>query len=178
MAALVGLDPARDIQWVLSASTGPIDLFTEGKIDAFLAVPPFLQELRARNIGHVILSSIRDQPWSKHYCCFLGISTEFAHMYPVATKRAVRAILRATELCVSQPARMAQLLVEQGYTTRFDALQVLSELRYDVGRDYDHEDALLFYGLKLYEAGLIKSNPQKLIAAQRTGASSTNSSVN
>ena len=96
---------------------------------------------------------------------FLAIRTEFAHKYPVATKRALRAILKATDLCVSQPARMAQLLVEQGYTTRFDyALQALSELRYDVWRDYDHEDALLFYALKLHEAGLIKSNPQKLIA--------------
>ena len=165
MVALVGLNPARDIHWVLSASTGPMDLFTEGKIDAFLAVPPFLQELRARNIGHVILSSIRDQPWSKYYCCYLGISTEFAHKYPVATKRVLRAILKATDLCASQPAYMAQLLVEQGYTRHFDyALQALRELRYDVWRDYDHEDSLRFYALKLYEAGFIKSNPKKLIA--------------
>jgi NitT/TauT family transport system substrate-binding protein len=165
MAALVGLDPARDIHWVLSASSDPMALFIEGKIDAFLALPPFLQEVRARNIGHVILSSITDQPWSKYYCCFLGISTAFAHKYPVATKRVLRAILKATDLCVSQPARMAQLLVDQGYTKRFDyALQALSELRYDVWRDYDHEDSLLFYALRLHEAGLIKSNPQKLIA--------------
>lgn len=165
MAALVGLNPARDIHWVLSASSDPMALFIEGKIDAFLALPPFLQEVRARNIGHVILSSITDQPWSKYYCCFLGISTAFAHKYPVATKRVLRAILKATDLCVSQPARMAQLLVEQGYTKRFDyALQALSELRYDVWRDYDHEDSLLFYALRLYEAGLIKSDPQKLIA--------------
>jgi NitT/TauT family transport system substrate-binding protein len=165
MAVLVGLNPTRDIHWVLSASSDPMDLFIEGKVDAFLALPPFLQEMRSRNIGHVILSSITDQPWSKYYCCFLGISTAFAHKYPVATKRALRAILKATDLCVSQPARMAQLLVEAGYTTRFDyALQALSEIRYDVWRDYDHEDSLLFYALRLHEAGLITSNPQKLIA--------------
>ena len=51
---------------------------------------------------------------------------------------------------------MAQLLVEQGYTKNFDyALQALSEIRYDVCRDYDHEDTLRFWGLKLHEAGLI-----------------------
>jgi len=88
------------------------------------------------------------------------------HQYPVATKRVLRAILKATDLCASQPALMAQLLVEQGYTTRFDyALKELSELRYDVWRDYDHEDTLRFYGVKLHEAGLIKSSPQELIAA-------------
>jgi NitT/TauT family transport system substrate-binding protein len=162
---LVGLDPDRDFRWVTSTTGNPMDLFIEGKIDAFLAVPPFLQELRARNIGHVIFSSINDRPWSQYYCCYLAINTAFAHQYPVATKRILRAILKATDLCVSQPARMAQLLVEQGYTTHFDyALKALSEIRYDVWRDYDHEDSLRFYALRLHEAGLIKSSPQELIA--------------
>jgi NitT/TauT family transport system substrate-binding protein len=166
MFSLVGLDPDRDLRWVTSPEPGgPIDLFTEGKIDAFLAVPPFRQELRARKIGHVIFSSITDPPWSRYYCCYLAISSEFAHKYPVATKRVLRAILKATDLCASQPALMAHLLVEQGYTTHFDyALQELRDIRYDVWRDYDHEDTLRFYGNKMYEAGLIKSSPQKLIA--------------
>jgi NitT/TauT family transport system substrate-binding protein len=165
MVSLVGLDPDRDIDWVTSAEPSPMELFIEGKIDAFLAVPPFRQELHARNIGHAIVSSITDQPWSQYYCCMLAISTQFAHKYPVATKRALRAILKATDLCASQPALMAQLLVDQGYTTQFDyALQELREIRYDVWRDHDHEDALRFYGLRLHEAGLIQSSPQELIA--------------
>jgi NitT/TauT family transport system substrate-binding protein len=69
MTALVGLDPAKDPRWVTDPSLQPIDLFVEGKIDAFLAVPPELQEVRARNIGHVIASSINDRPWSQCYCC-------------------------------------------------------------------------------------------------------------
>jgi NitT/TauT family transport system substrate-binding protein len=164
MVSLVGLDPDRDIRWVSTAGS-PMDLFIQGEVDAVMALPPFLQELRARNIGHVIFSSITDRPWSQYYCCYLATSTEFAHKYPVATKRVLRAILKATDLCVSQPARMAQLLVEHGYTTRFDyALQALSEIRYDVWRNYDHEDSLRFYALRLHEAGLIKSDPQTLIA--------------
>ena len=60
---------------------------------------------------------------------------------------------------------MAQLLVDQGYSSRYDyALQALSDIRYDVWRDYDPEDSLRFYALRLHEAGLIKSSPQKLIA--------------
>ena len=93
------------------------------------------------------------------------LRTEFARAYPVATRRVLRAILKAADLCVSQPARMAQLLVNQGYTTRYDyALQALSEIRYDVWRDYDPEDTLRFYALRMHEAGMIKSDPQKLIA--------------
>ena len=77
----------------------------------------------------------------------------------------LRAILKAADLCASDPTRVARLLVEQGYTKRYDyALQDLSEIRYDVWRDYDPEDALRFYALRLHEAGLIRSNPNQLIA--------------
>jgi NitT/TauT family transport system substrate-binding protein len=165
MTALVGLDPAKDLHWVTDPSLQPMNLFIEGKIDAFLAAPPVLQEVRSRNIGHVIVSSITDRPWSQYYCCMLATHTEFAEKYPVATKRVLRAILKAADFCASDPKRVARLLVEQGYTKRYDyALQALSEIRYDVWRDYDPEDTLRFYALRLHEAGLIQSSPQKLIA--------------
>jgi NitT/TauT family transport system substrate-binding protein len=165
MTSLVGLDPAKDFRWVTDPRLQPMDLFVEGKIDAFLAAPPVLQEVRARNIGHVIVSSITDKPWSQYYCCMLGTHTEFARKYPVATKRVLRAILKAADLCASDPKRVAQLLVEQGYATRYDyALQALSDIRYDVWGEYDPEDTLRFYALRLHEARLIQSNPNKLIA--------------
>ena len=165
LTRLVGLDPDKDLRWVSDPSLRPMDLFVEGKIDAFLAVPPDLQEVRARNVGHAIVSSIADRPWSQYYCCMLATSAEFTRKYPVATKRVLRAILKAADICVSEPKRVAQRLVERGYTTRYDyALQALSEIRYDVWREYDPEDTLRFYALRLHEAGLIKSSPQKLIA--------------
>src|SRR5689334_24773847 len=109
MVGSVGLDPAKDIRWVSSLPRGPMELFVEGKIDAVLAAPPELQEVRARNIGHVIVSSIADRPWSQYYCCMLATSTEFARKYPVAIKRILRATLKATDLCVSVPDRVARL---------------------------------------------------------------------
>jgi NitT/TauT family transport system substrate-binding protein len=163
MTSLVGLDPAKDLRWVIGPSS--MDLFIQGKVDAFLATPPDLMEIRAKNIGHVIVSSITDRPWSQYYCCLLATHTEFARKYPVATKRALRAILKAADLCVSEPKRVAQLLVDQGYTKRYDyALQALGEIRYDIWREYDPEDALRFYALRLHEAGFIKSSPNELIA--------------
>jgi len=48
IAAHVGLDPAKEIHWVTSTSPKPMDLFADGKIDAFLGLPPEPQELRAR----------------------------------------------------------------------------------------------------------------------------------
>jgi len=41
-----------------------MELFIEGKVDGFLGFPPQPQELRARHVGHVILDTTLDRPWS------------------------------------------------------------------------------------------------------------------
>nr|MDP9179927.1 ABC transporter substrate-binding protein [Gemmatimonadota bacterium] len=44
-------------------------------------------------------------------------------------------------------------------------LQALTEVPYGVWREYDPEDSMRFYALRLHEAGMIKASPQKIIAA-------------
>jgi NitT/TauT family transport system substrate-binding protein len=165
MAAYVGLDAARDIDWVLSPSVAPMELFIKGKIDAFLGTPPEPQELRARKVGHVIVNSAIDRPWSQYFCCMLTGNRDFIRTHPVATKRVLRAILKATDYCLNDPAGGARRMVERGFTPRYDyALQTLNEVPYNRWRDYDPEDTIRFYALRLREAGMIKSNPNKIIA--------------
>ena len=165
MAAQVGLDPDKDIHWVADPAVKPIELFVQGKIDAFLGFPPEPQDLRSRHIGRVILNSATDRPWSQYFCCLLGGDREYVRKYPIATKRVLRAILKAADLCASDPARAAQSLVDRGFTPRYDyALQSVSELPYDKWREYDPEDTLRFYALRLHDAGLIKSSPNRIIA--------------
>jgi NitT/TauT family transport system substrate-binding protein len=164
MAAHVGLDPT-EIHWVTSRSPKPSELFVTGRIDAFLGFPPEPQELRARNIRHVVVNSAVDRPWSQYFCCMLAGNTEYVRKYPVATKRVVRAILKAADLCATEPAVVARRLVNNGFTDRYDdALQMLSDLPYDKWREYNAEDTVRFYALRLHEAGMIKSSPQKIIA--------------
>ena len=165
MATLVGLNPTKDIEWVTSASVKPIELFAEGKIDAFLGFPPEPQRLRAQNIGHVIVNSAQDRPWSQYFCCMLAGNREFVRKNPMATKRVVRAMLRATDLCVSEPVLVAQRMVDRGFTARHDyAVQTLADVPYNRWRDYDPEDTIRFYALRLREAGMLKSSPAKIIA--------------
>jgi NitT/TauT family transport system substrate-binding protein len=166
MAAHVGLDPVKDIRWITSSSPKPMELFAEGKIDAFLGFPPEPQELRARKIGHVVVNSTVDRPWSQYFCCMLAAQREYVRKYPVATKRVLRAIIKATDLCVTQPERVAQRIVDGGFTPRYDyALQTLKEIPYARWREYDAEDTVRFYSLRLREAGMIKSSPAKIIAS-------------
>ena len=165
MAAYVGLDPARDIDWVLTPSVAPMELFIQEKIDAFLGAPPEPQELRARKIGHVIVNSAIDRPWSQYFCCMLTGNREFVRTHPIASKRVLRAILKSTDYCLSDPAAAARQIVDRGFTVRYDyALQTLKEIPYNKWRDYDPEDTIRFYALRLREAGMIKSNPNKIIA--------------
>jgi NitT/TauT family transport system substrate-binding protein len=165
MAAHVGLDPAKDIRWVADPKVKPIEQFIEGKIDAVLGFPPQPQDLRARHIGHVIVNSTVDRPWSQYFCCMLAGNREYVQNCPVATKRVVRAILKATDLCATEPMRVARQIVDGGFTPRYDyAAQSLSELPYDKWREYDAEDTVRFYALRMHEVGFIKSSPQKIIA--------------
>jgi NitT/TauT family transport system substrate-binding protein len=166
MAAHVGIDPGKDINWV-PASPGlkAMELFAEGKTDAFLGLPPQPQELRARHIGHLVVDSAVDRPWSQYFCCMLYGNSDYVQKHPVATKRVVRAILKAADLCAAQPERVARQLVDDGLTEPYDrVLEVIRELPYDKWREYDPEDTMRFYALRLHEAGLIKSSPQKIIA--------------
>ena len=167
MAAQVGLDPANDIHWVTGTdpSFNPLELFAEGKIDAFLGFPPNPQELRARHIGHVIVSTAVDRPWSQYFCCMLMGNRQYVRNHPVATKRAMRAILKAADFCATDPAWVARTIVDRRFTDRYDyALQTLNDVPYDRWREYDAEDTMRFYALRLHDADLIKSTPQKIIA--------------
>jgi NitT/TauT family transport system substrate-binding protein len=164
MAAYVGLDPQRDITWVRHVTADTVALFAEGKIDAFMPLAMMAQELRAKQIGHVVVNSAVDRPWSQYFCCMIIGHREFIRQHPVATKRAMRAILKTADLCALAPERAAQLLVDKGLAKQYAyALQLMQELPYGKWRDYNPEDTVRFYALRLHEAGMVKSSPEKLI---------------
>ena len=95
MVAYVGLDPNKDINWVIHLFDETMQLLARGKVDAFLGFPPQPQQIRAKKIGHVVVNSMMDRPWSQYFCCVLASNREFVRKHPAATKRAMRAILKA-----------------------------------------------------------------------------------
>jgi NitT/TauT family transport system substrate-binding protein len=164
MASYVGLDPQQDITWVAQGGEA-MQFFIDGQADAFLGFPPQPQELRARKIGQVVVSTTTDRPWSQYFCCMIMANRAFVRKHPSATKRALRALLKATDVCALQPETTAQLMVDRGHTDRYDlALEVLKEIPYGQWRQYDAEDTVRFFALRLHEAGLIKATPQQIIA--------------
>ena len=163
MVSYVGLDPRKDITFVVEPEA--MQLFIEGKVDAILGFPPVPQELRARKIGHSVVNTTLDRPWSQYFCCMAVATREFVRKHPVATKRALRALVKATDVCAAEPEQVPRILIDRGFAKNYDAtLQVLREIPYRRWREYDSADTIRFMALRMHEAGVIKSSPQKLIA--------------
>jgi NitT/TauT family transport system substrate-binding protein len=165
MATYVGFDPRRDAKLIQPPPKEAIQLLADGRIDGLLGFPPDPQELRARKIGHVLVSTTADRPWSQYFCCMAVTNVNFARKHPVATKRMLRAFTKATDMCALEPDRVARSLVDRGFVKNHAyAVQTLKEIPYARWREHDPADSMRFYALRLHETGMIKATPQKILA--------------
>jgi NitT/TauT family transport system substrate-binding protein len=164
VAAQVGLDPKRDIRWVVRPLGQQLRELAEEKVDAIMTFPPVAQEARAKKIGRVIVDSNVDKPWSQYFCCCVTAHRDFVRRNPVAAKRAVRAMLKAADVCAVEPERSARFLVDRGYAQHYEyAAQALRDVPYRRWRDYGAEDSVRFWALRLHETGFVKSSPNRIL---------------
>lgn len=165
MLAYVGIDP-REVSW-LPGTTSMLDameVFARGKADAFVGFAQQPLELRARRIGKTLVNTTTDRPWSQYFCCMMAANRDFAQRYPIATKRALRAILKAADLCDAAPARAARFLADRLYEPRYEiGRELMESLPYNRWRESNPADTVRFYALRLHEVGLIKSTPEDLV---------------
>jgi ABC-type nitrate/sulfonate/bicarbonate transport system substrate-binding protein len=149
-----------DVQYLTRAAAGTIrETLGAGRID--LNVNVFLEHVAQLDAGAPVVAL------SQLLCCFAFGNRDFVRRHPVATKRALRALLKATDLCAQDPAGTARVLVDGKQTPpeSYDyAAQAIREVAYNRWRTYDPEGIMRFYALRLRDAGMIQSSPQKLIA--------------
>ncbi|MBA4374140.1 MAG: ABC transporter substrate-binding protein [Thermodesulfovibrio sp.] len=166
IVSYVGLDPRKDIKYVWVKRDEAMSLFQQGKIDAFISFPPGPQELMAKGIGRLLLDTNVDKPWSQYFCCMVSGQSDFVKNNPIAAKRALRAILKAVDLVSRDPAKAAHELLARKIVKQKDekyVLQSLKEIPYDRWREYNPEDTIRFFALRMRETGMMKSNPQQFI---------------
>jgi NitT/TauT family transport system substrate-binding protein len=162
MAGYVGLDPVHEIDWVVGDSRA--ELFKQGKIDTYLSGEPEPLKLRDEKVGHVIVNTAFDKPWSDYFCCMIAGRADYVAKNPVATKRVLRAILQSADLCSTRPQLAADRLAASGMLKNKDkVLGTLRETRHE-WRDFDAADTLRFYTLQLRELGLVKSTPDDILS--------------
>jgi len=166
LVAYVGLDPDNDVEYVQASKDEALELFKRGKIDAFMSFPPGPQQLKAAGIGHTLVDTNVDRPWSLYYCCMILGRRDFIRNNPIATRKVIRSILRANDLVSQDPEMAAQLLVDRKLRKADDQefmAQALREIPYDKWRDYSPEDTIRFWALRLKELGIIQYSPQEII---------------
>jgi NitT/TauT family transport system substrate-binding protein len=164
MLAQLGINPG-EVNWTIGGGSDAKEVYASGKADAFMAFAQEPAELRARNVGRVILNTATDRPWSQYYCCVVIANRDFVARNPVATKRVLRSILKASDICAADPERVARFLVDMRYETRYPVgLEVMKNTSYTRWRQDNPEDTLRFHALRLREGRMIKSSPQQLIA--------------
>jgi NitT/TauT family transport system substrate-binding protein len=165
MLAQIGISPVKEVNWTTGEGSDAKDVFAGGKADAFMAFAQEPAELRARKVGKVILNTGQDRPWSQYFCCVVIGNREFVRRNPIATKRVLRSILKAADVCAADPERVARFLVDKRYETRYPiGLEVMKSVQYTRWRHDNPEDTLRFHALRLHETGMIKSSPRKIIA--------------
>ena len=165
MFSYIGMDPEQDIEWVVHPYEDWGDLLEASEVDAAMIWPPDAQIFREKGIGHVILNTTTDRPWKDYFCCIISGNSDYVNENPVATKRALRAMLKATDLCALQPELAARSVVDNGFPTDYErALQVFREVPYAQWREFDPEDTLRFYALRMHRLGLIEHSPNALVA--------------
>jgi NitT/TauT family transport system substrate-binding protein len=163
--ANVGIDLRKDVRLVNHPPTETVKVLSSGQVDGAVALPPTSQDMRAKSVGQVVLDSMTDRPWSDYFCCMANVNRNWMEKYPVATKRALRAVMKGADVAGKEPERAAQVMIDRGFTDNYDfAVENLKEIPYNVWREFDPADTVRFYALRLKEAGLIKGTPEQIVS--------------
>jgi NitT/TauT family transport system substrate-binding protein len=173
----VGLNPDTDVKYLWVKKDEAMELFKNGKIDVFISFPPGPQELVAKGIGKVLVDTNIDKPWSQYFCCMIIGHNDFIKKNPIATKRALRAILKANDIVANDPEYALQVLQNKKIWKKAETkyiLQAIREIPYAKWRNYNPEETIRFYAIRLREIGLLKTLPKDFIE-QHTNWSFLNS---
>jgi NitT/TauT family transport system substrate-binding protein len=166
IVSYVGLDPRTDINYAWVDKDEAIRLFQDGKIDAFMSFPPGSHELMHKGIGHLLVDTNIDKPWSQYFCCMVSGRSDFINKNPIATRRALRAILKATDIVSRDPGLAVRTLIANKVIKETEYRHTLPELThipYGNWREYNPEDTIRFYALRMRDIGMIKSTPQQFM---------------
>jgi NitT/TauT family transport system substrate-binding protein len=180
LCAYVGIDPLTNVSFfeiggeVGGDYRGLMNAYLAGRSDAFLAAADGAAVLKRepRNPGTKILDQTTDKPWSQYLCCLLIANGEWTRQNPVATKRFTRAVLRAADATgKDRPAAaragigasIRNLLAQRNAPEEEILIDTTAMVSYD-WREFDPEETLRFFALRLGEVKLIKSTPQQIIA--------------
>ena len=126
MAAYVGLDPNKEINWVTDLAVRPpaewARLLAEGQFDAIMVAPPRSLAFREQGVGHVVVNMTTDRPWSQYFALHGRGPPGLCPAAPRGHQAGAARPLESRHLCALEPGPAARYLLDKGYTKQFDYL--------------------------------------------------------
>lgn len=127
-----GIDPARDVTWLVFPA-GELGLaLQKGEIDAVADSEPIGSMLLAKGLVRNIADQAADAPYNQEYCCAVIANGKYLKKNPKSTAAATRALLKAAKWVEANPLAAARISVEKKYlasTVEQNAVAI-SHLRY------------------------------------------------
>lgn len=133
--AAAGLDPQKDVKWVVIAPDVTGLALEKGQVDAVADSEPLGSILAAQGKVRTIADQAVDAPYRDEYCCATVVSGKFAASNPTAAAKITRSLLKGALWVEKNPTAAATLAVEKKYVAASVELNAhaIHKLRYMPG---------------------------------------------
>ncbi len=127
-----GMDPRKDVEWVVVAPDVSGLALKNGTIDAIADSEPIGSILTAQNKVRVVADQAADAPYKDEYCCAVVVNGGFAKRDPTTAAKVTRALMKGARWVAENPTAAANLSVEKKYVASSAELNAhaISKLNY------------------------------------------------
>jgi NitT/TauT family transport system substrate-binding protein len=113
--AAQGMDPMKDVTWMVVAPEVMGLALEKGQVDAVADSEPLGSILAAQANVRTIADQAVDEPYRDEYCCATVVSGKFAASNPSGAAKVTRALLKGAMWVDENPTAAANLSVEKKY---------------------------------------------------------------
>ena len=130
--AAKGLDPEKDVEWVVVAPDVSMLALENGQVDAIADSEPIGSILAAQGKVRIVADQGADPQFRDEYCCAVVVNGDFAKRDPETAAKVTRALLKGARWVDENPVSAAELSVEKKYVASSKELnaQAISKLDY------------------------------------------------
>jgi NitT/TauT family transport system substrate-binding protein len=162
-----GMDPKKDVEWVVLAPDVLGLAVDRGQVDAVCDSEPIGSILLAQGKVRTVADQAEDAPYKDEYCCAVVVSGKLAKANPAVAAKVTRALLKGARWVEANPSAAAKLSVEKKYIAASVEVnaQAISKLKYMPGISRCRKSLDLAAG-EMKAAGLLNpsTNPSELAA--------------
>lgn len=166
--AAKGIDPQKDVEWVVVAPEVSSLALDNGQVEAIADSEPLGSILEGMGKVHTVADQAIDEPYKDEYCCAVVVGGAFARRDPASASKVTRALLKGALWVEKNPTAAARLSVEKNYiaaSVDMNALAI-SKLKYIPGVSECRKSLDLAAG-EMKTAGLLNPSTDPAQLAER-----------